>query len=157
MVIKWNTCPGGHINLFFSTQACGLDIGPHIAKPGSNIAWWRFVNTVLNCGIQRGGQRLWSLSAEHLGNSEKPFIWLLSHIFLRCCSWYCFIFCVIHPSRTSHAFYVFEIKFVYDFLTKLKYVYQMKKVSLPEICLSRSSLLELSKPACCLPRALPRW
>ena len=51
MVIKWNACCGGHANPFFSTQACGLGIGPHIVKPGSNITWWRFVNTVLNYGI----------------------------------------------------------------------------------------------------------
>ena len=92
MVIKWNVCPGVHGNLFSSTQACGLDIGPHIVKPGLNTTWWRFANIVLNYRIWQGGQRVWSPLAEHPGNSKKPFIWLLSHIFLKFCSWYCLIF-----------------------------------------------------------------
>ena len=92
MVIKWNVCPDGHSNLFSSTQVCWLKIGLHIVKPGSNTALWRFMNIALNCRIQQVGQRVWSPLAEHLGNSEKPFIWLLSHIFLKFCSWYCLIF-----------------------------------------------------------------
>ena len=86
MVIKRNVCPGGHGNLFSSTQACGLDIGPHNVKPCSNTIWWRFASIVLNCRTQWGGQRVWNPSAERLGNSEKPFIWLLNHIFLKFCS-----------------------------------------------------------------------
>ena len=36
-VIKWNACHGGHGNLSSFTQACGLGIGPLIARLGSNI------------------------------------------------------------------------------------------------------------------------
>ena len=37
MVIKQNACPDGHSNPSCFTWACGLGIGPHIAKSGSNI------------------------------------------------------------------------------------------------------------------------
>ena len=135
VVIKWNVCPVGNSNPFSSTQACGLDIGPHIVKPGSNTTWQIFTIIALNCGIWWGGQRVWSPLAEYLGNSEKPFIWLLSHIFLKSCSWYCLIFhfcdlsityvlanvvfdfvhCHMQPLSHKYSVFVIEIKLVYHF------------------------------------------
>ena len=100
MVIKWNACPGGPGNLSSFTQACGLGIGPLIVRLGSNIIWLRFMNIVPNWGIQWGGERLWNLLAEHLGNSKKPSIWLLSHTSLKICS--CFLVNIIITSLFCH-------------------------------------------------------
>ena len=138
MVIRWNVCPGGHSNPFSSIQAHRLDIGPHTVKPGSNTTWGRLMNIALNCGIQWGGQRVWSPSAEHLGNSEKLFIWLLSHIFLKFCSWYCLIFHFCNLSITYIlANVVFNFVHCHMQLLSCKYlcllfflneIYQMKKL-----------------------------
>ena len=62
---------------------------------------WYTCSQLLEVHGHINGTRLWSPSAECLGNSEKPFIWLPSHIFLRLCSWYLF-----HFSHSSSITYV---------------------------------------------------